>query len=236
MHSLQSKTTNKMHISKLTRLLLLQSAVGFGLVLLRPVLAGYGPGENFGVAQLASQRMPPYLFLPWNLFLAWVPYAFAHQLLPGRGFPAANGALLVLWLLFFPNAPYIITDFLHLRPRPPIPVWYDTLMLFSFAWTGLLLGFCSLMEVQAFAEHQWNKKWAQLGAALAILLGSFGVYMGRFLRWNSWDAFIRPLDVLYSVMQLAYDPKLNLGSVLVMAAMLGLGYATFLQIAKKQLS
>ena len=91
-----------------------------------------------------------YQFLVWNLFLAWVPLicaaaAFARA---RRGIDAVVIALLLLWLLFFPNAPYMLTDFIHVGESPSVPLWYDALMLSSFAWTALLLGFASLYLVQ----------------------------------------------------------------------------------------
>ncbi len=91
-----------------------------------------------------------YRFLIWNLFLAWVPLlcaaaAFARA---RRRIDSLVVALLLLWLLFFPNAPYMLTDFIHIGERSSVPLWYDALMLSSFAWTALLLGFASLYLVQ----------------------------------------------------------------------------------------
>ena len=93
---------------------------------------------------------PAYRFLDWNLFLAWIPLALALAALAssrhGRGF--LTFVLGILWLLFFPNAPYMLTDFIHLRQSPTTPLWYDGLMISSFAWTALLLGLVSLYLMQ----------------------------------------------------------------------------------------
>ena len=134
-------------------------------------------------------------FLLWNLFLAWIPlllalgiydrYRHGTQMLVLA--PAA-----ALWLLFLPNAPYIVTDFIHLAPAPPAPLWLDGAILSAFAWTGILLGFVSLYLVHAVVRHRFGARsgWATVLGALALT--SAGVYLGRFLRWNSWDLLVRP--------------------------------------------
>jgi uncharacterized membrane protein len=130
----------------------------------------------------------------WNLFLAWIPFAAAvaafHR--ARRRIDVVVGVLLVLWLLFFPNAPYMLTDFIHLGESRLVPVWYDALMLSSFAWTALLLGFASLYLVQMVARRVVGLSWSWAGVACALALASVGVYLGRFMRFNSWDALLRP--------------------------------------------
>lgn len=81
-----------------------------------------------------------YIFLSWNLFLAWIPFAISQELIGARN-RWNIFFLTAIWLLFLPNAPYIITDFLHLNQRPPIPYWFDILLLFSAALNGLYLDF-----------------------------------------------------------------------------------------------
>ena len=105
------------------------------------------------------------------------------------------GVLLVLWLLFFPNAPYLLSDFIHLSERPSAPLWYDALMLSAFAWTALLLGFASLYLVQMLVRRFLGSVWSWLVVGVALALASFGVYLGRFMRFNSWDALLRPRRV-----------------------------------------
>ena len=96
-----------------------------------------------------------YNFLVWNLALAWVPFGLALGALASarRDARATTSVLGVLWLLFFPNAPYLLTDFVHLEASGTTPLWYDALMLASFAWTGLLLGFGSLYVMQLIWER-----------------------------------------------------------------------------------
>jgi uncharacterized membrane protein len=135
-----------------------------------------------------------YRFLVWNLVLAWVPFALAlaaHDR-ARRRLDAGVVVLAVLWLLFFPNAPYVLTDFIHLSADAPAPLWYDALMLSAFAWTSLLLGFASLYLMQALARRLIGDAWSWIGVACVLALASFGVYLGRFVRLNSWDALVRP--------------------------------------------
>lgn len=154
-----------------------------------------------------------YWFLMWNLALAWVPFAFAgftyllvkprKALLSVLILPAA-----LVWLLFFPNAPYILTDFLHLGSMGDIvPGWYDVLMLFWFAWTGLLLGVVSLYLMQEIVARFWGF-WAGWVFVVGVAaLGSFGIYLGRFMRWNSWDLLRRPRPLAGEIYGTVTDPS-----------------------------
>ena len=137
-----------------------------------------------------------YRFLIWNLTLAWVPLALAAAAYARarRRVDALVWLLLVPWLLFFPNAPYLLTDFIHLD-EGPAPLWYDALMLSAFAWTGLMLGFASLYLVQMILRRAVGAPLAWAGVLGALGLASVGVYIGRFIRLNSWDALLHPLAV-----------------------------------------
>ncbi len=151
-------------------------------------------------------------FYVWNLILAWLPLVFAlrvYQLVgqrPARWWPLATCA--VLWFLFFPNAPYLVTDFLHLRGRPPVPTWFDIVMMMSFAWTGLLLGYLSLMLMQETVRERRGVGWGWVFALTMLALGTFGIYLGRFARWNSWDVLVRPDGLVGDVIRRA-DLKTN---------------------------
>lgn len=145
-----------------------------------------------------------HIFMVWNLFLAWMPFLFAltarmlysaHRWLRYPAFAACA----VLWLLFFPNAPYMMTDLIHLRPDNVVPVWYDALLLLAFAWTGLLLGFISLYIMQNLVAQSLGRAAGWLFALGSLGLSAFGIYLGRFLRWNSWDIFYEPLALLNDV-------------------------------------
>lgn len=133
-----------------------------------------------------------YTFLIWNLFLAWIPFVIAYityaTTIRRRWLYFVVSASAFLWLIFFPNAPYILTDFQHLSyAGVDIPVWYDVILLIWFAFTGLFLGMVSLFLMQEIVRHEFGR-WVGWGFVLIVAgLTSIGVYMGRFLRWNSWD-------------------------------------------------
>jgi len=165
-----------------------------------------------------------YRFLIWNLTLAWVPFVLAvgAYARARRRVDAFVWLLLVPWLLFFPNAPYLLTDFIHLD-EGPAPLWYDALMLSAFAWTGLMLGFASLYLVQMILRRAAGEAAAWVGALGALGLASVGVYIGRFIRFNSWDALLHPLAVADVVRD-------QLGSVPLRAAEGFVALTTFLAV------
>ena len=175
-----------------------------------------------------------YTFLVWNLFLAWLPYAgsLLAAWLARRGplRAAAAAPALALWLLFLPNAPYLLTDLVHL-PGMGFVWWYDAGTLAAFVWAGCLLGVASLHAVAGAARASHGP-----AAAAAVVLGGaalsgLGVYVGRFLRWNSWDALLRPralaADLLATLADPSAYPRLVGMSGLIACVML-LGYATLL--------
>ena len=133
-----------------------------------------------------------YTFLVWNLFLAWIPFSIAYityiTSVRRRWLYVIVPASAFLWLIFFPNAPYILTDLQHLsNAGVDVPVWYDVIMLIWFSFTGLFLGMVSLFLMQEIVRREFGR-WFGWGFVLAAAgLTSIGVYMGRFLRWNSWD-------------------------------------------------
>ncbi len=146
-------------------------------------------------------------FYPWNLALAWIPLLLARRiygLYAGRSPHYGLLALCaVLWFFFFPNAPYIVTDLVHLKTRTPVPKWFDLVMMVSFAWTGLSLGWLSLYLMQEVVRGWCGARWAWRFAVAMLALSSFGIYLGRFERWNSWDVFARPLGLAGDVLRRA---------------------------------
>lgn len=137
-----------------------------------------------------------FFFLIWNLFLAWLPIPFA--LLARRQGATRFGRWIWggLWLLFFPNAPYLLTDLLHLGQIGRVPIWYDLIMLITFGLAGLFVGFASLFWLHQLVTRSWNRLTGWLFVLLTLGLSSFGVYIGRFLRWNSWDLLLNPTILL----------------------------------------
>jgi uncharacterized membrane protein len=138
-----------------------------------------------------------YSFLVWNLFLAWIPFVIAYVTyitsISRRWLYFIIPISAVLWLIFFPNAPYILTDFQHLsNSNVDIPVWYDVILLIWFSFTGLFLGMVSLFLMQEIVRREFGRWFGWGFVVLVAALTSIGVYMGRFLRWNSWDILNDP--------------------------------------------
>ena len=152
-----------------------------------------------------------YVFLAWNLFLAWIPFAISQNL--GAVTSKWKTFFLVgLWLLFLPNAPYIITDFLHLKQRPPLPYWYDILLLFSASLNGLLLGILSLLAVEKYLVKRYGNRISGLIILSSFFLCSFGIYMGRYLRWNSWDIITNPAGIAADILERIFNPFDHFGT------------------------
>ena len=165
------------------------------------------------VARILSTGNLRYSFLVWNLLLAWLPLVFA--LLACEKFQTASArnwrflSLAGAWLLFFPNAPYIFTDLIHLTTRFYGPFWVDLTLILLCALTGLVLGFVSLYLMQSVVERMlgWPASWV-FTAAVAALSG-FGIYLGRFMRFNSWDVLFKPRQVYHGIGNWVADPLAN---------------------------
>jgi uncharacterized membrane protein len=143
-----------------------------------------------------------FLFLNWNLLLAFLPWFFStilivHSNLQKNRFIATG--LVLSWLLFFPNAPYILTDLFHLRFKSSMPIWFDLVLILSFAWVGLLFGFMSLWDIEKILSQWVGKRLLPLITLCLLFLGSFGIYVGRYLRWNSWDIIREPFELFYDI-------------------------------------
>ncbi|RPD41983.1 DUF1361 domain-containing protein [Chitinophaga barathri] len=140
-----------------------------------------------------------YVFLAWNTFLALIPLMMSRRLKPGEKLHWRNILKLAGWLLFFPNAPYLLTDLFHFHSAPPVPVWYDLFLLSTAAWNGLWLGMISLMRVEQFLAGCLTSRPVYLCLGAASLLCGYGIYIGRFLRFNSWDVFTAPYALLQNM-------------------------------------
>lgn len=171
-----------------------------------------------------------YVFLLWNLFLAWIPYVLGlaiRRIAAGAGVAAGFKPLVVLlglaWLFFYPNAPYILTDFIHvirgpLRVEPRLSLitenallWYDIVLNSSFAFVGHIIGLISLLILHRLIREKYNRRWGWTFAVVAIGLGGYGIYLGRFERLNSWDIVRAPLRTL----RVGFLNLFNLKAVLV---------------------
>lgn len=160
-----------------------------------------------GLAQKVTGGAPP-LFIFFNLFLAWVPLLLALVIADQHPRNRLLWCGVVgVWLLFLPNAPYVLTDVLHLRWVDSAPSWRFTFQILTLAVTGLLLGMVSLQLVHAELRRRWGRirAWWAIGAAIA--LASFGVSIGRFGRWNSWDTITQPKLLMSDIVERLLLPQ-----------------------------
>jgi uncharacterized membrane protein len=173
--------------------------------------------------------------LVWNLILAWVPLGLALLVYDRAEHGRARGAVVAaaMWLLFFPNAPYIVTDFVHLRGSEGRAYWFDLVLIATVATTGLLLGFVSLFLVHAVVRRAAGAVAGWAFVAAALLLSSLGVYLGRVWRWNSWDALVRPWVVIERLARAVLSPEPRpVAFMLVFTLFLGATYCGFYALAR----
>jgi uncharacterized membrane protein len=172
-----------------------------------------------------------YSFLIWNLLLAWVPYLWSLWAASiHRRFPRRWGSLLLpgaLWLLFLPNAPYLITDFVHLYQRPLIPLWYDIILMATFALAGMFLAVASLNSMRIMVEDFTGSKRSWLFVGAMAGLSGMGIYLGRVLRWNSWDVFLYPRAILVDAAHLLIHPFSHLSAIGMMGLFAGLLFVSY---------
>lgn len=155
-----------------------------------------------------------HLGLLWNLFLAWLPALSslaAYNLYKKRSAFSwvLIGACALIWLLFFPNAPYLLTDVMHLQPLSDAPFWYDLILVVAFAWTGSFLGLISLLLMQALVRKMAGTVVSWIFALGALSISGFEIYLGRFLGWNSWDVFIHPTRIVLDMVERLRHPLAN---------------------------
>jgi len=172
-----------------------------------------------------------YAFLAWNLFLAFVPLWISRFLGSRKELTVWHLPLMAAWLLFLPNAPYILTDLFHFRPRPGVPFWYDLALITWFACLGLVAFYRSVMLMrQVFLRYIQP---AQLQWLMPPLFGlvAFGLYLGRFLRFNSWD-IIHPFRLAKASMHtlLTFDALAFTG---IFAVLLWIGYGLVESVGQK---
>lgn len=203
--------------------LLLASSVSVALLLVRLLLS-------------SSNR---YLFLLWNLFLAWIPLVLAYWFNSRKSeYKIINWQdllLLGVWLLFLPNTFYIITDLVHLHSSNDVGLLYDTVLLVSFAINGLVLGYTSLSLVQQKIGRYTSSQAAYIFAHSVLLLSSFAIYLGRYMRWNSWDIIINPAGLIFDVSDRLINPDVHLPTYVITAVFyvfLGSFYAILCRLSR----
>ena len=145
-----------------------------------------------------------YFFLVWNLFLGAVPYlilAFAKEKMQLLENVKTRILVFFSWLLFLPNSFYILTDFVHLEKGDPALFWFDLILLFSFSSLGFLFGLLSIKEFKNCFSLFYTNKIVVITIPTICLLSGFGIYLGRFLRFNSWNILTNPFQLVLDSMQ-----------------------------------
>jgi uncharacterized membrane protein len=151
-------------------------------------------------------------FLIWNLFLAYIPYRITNYLGKAAGKIKERLTFWFIffsWLVFIPNSFYIITDLFHLDEGRAAPQWYDLALIFSFAWNGIILGIISLHKMERIVEEKFNRKIKWLFVYGIMWLNALGIYIGRYLRFNSWDIITNPFGLSADILYLCVHPFRN---------------------------
>ncbi len=174
-----------------------------------------------------------FIFLIWNLFLAWVPFIISTFFKRIRNIEKwKQFFVFALWLLFFPNALYIVTDLIHLNVQTTVPKWFDAILLFTSCITGLMLAFISLIRVEQYLSYHFSSRVVHTQIIFILFLASFGVYLGRFLRWNSWDIISSPFNAVIVITQRFIFPFQYLQTWGVTIILTTLFYLLYLTIKK----
>ena len=199
---------------------------------------------SLGSLALITLRMqrtgsPELEFLRWNLALAWLPMILGLGILAAhrRHWRAPVIATVgLLWLLFLPNAPYLATDIVHAgRTWQSVPLWFDLVMFATFGGTGLLLGYASLYLVHSVFSDRFGPFAGWVLTVTTLVLSGVGIYLGRVLRLNSWDAATQPALFVSIARRRLEDPLGNVGlytAVAAMSLMLVIGYLVFVASAR----
>ncbi len=173
------------------------------------------------LARVAYSESGRHLGLIWNLFLAWIPFILAYLAHATSWRRITLYFILpfmaILWLIFFPNAPYMLTDLQDLsRGSFGAPLWYDVIIVVWCSWTGMLLGIISLYLMQDIVLRTFGRVTAWLFVFVITPLSSFGIYIGRFVRLNSWDILQDPAETAMSILGLVIDPSRRLAAFILL--------------------
>ena len=149
-------------------------------------------------------------YLIWNLFLAWIPMILAYAVVVHTRTKSWSSwlgiGLTLAWMVFLPNSFYMVSDYIHLEDMARTSVLFDALTFTCFILNGLILGYASLYMIQALLRNHISRVQNELFAAAMLLLSSFAIYLGRDLRWNSWDVLVNPAGILFDVSERVIDP------------------------------
>ena len=145
-----------------------------------------------------------YIFLAWNLFLAFIPWWISNILKRKEKLTIIHLPIIAIWLLFLPNAPYILTDLFHLKPRTGLPLWFDLILVLSFALTGMIVFFKSLKDMLKLLTNRMPQLYVTIITPFIFWLVAYGLYLGRYLRFNSWD-IVHPFRLMNASFTILFE-------------------------------
>lgn len=151
-----------------------------------------------------------YWFMLWNLILAWVAPLLAWWLinrLRNKQWREWNNVVLtVLWLGFLPNSFYMVSDLIHLGKTGEISVFFDAALFTSFIFNGFIAGYLGtyLVHRELLKRLSWRRAYVLIIGA--FMLSSYAIYLGRVLRWNTWDPLLHPAGLIFDVSDNILNP------------------------------
>lgn len=147
-------------------------------------------------------------FLIYNLFLAFIPLIISTYIryYSSKKTKISNLICGIIWLIFFPNAPYILTDGLHVIGPSSAFVFIDVVIWIYILLIAFWIALLSLDDIETILLKQVkNRLFVHVVVAFIILISAYGIYLGRDLRLNSWDIVLRP----YSLIEFIYQSFAN---------------------------
>lgn len=163
----------------------------------------------FGLRLIGAENAR-YWFMLWNLILAWVAPLVAswlsRRLHTTKWRNWKNILLTIVWLGFLPNSFYMVSDLIHVHQTGEVSIIFDAVLFTSFIFNGFIAGFMSSMLL----HRQLAKRLQPLTIFFVITgvftLCSYAIYLGRVLRWNTWDALVHPYGLLFDVSDNIFHP------------------------------
>jgi len=174
-----------------------------------------------------------YIFLAWNLFLALIPWWISNYLKQKEILQLKHIPLLGAWLLFIPNSPYILTDLFHLKPRSYLPLWFDLVLVLSFALIGMIVFLKSLKDMFAILKVHVNPMLFSLLIPIVFWLIAFGLYLGRYLRFNSWNVVNHPFQLIRQSFDILFE-KDTIGFTLIFSVFMWFLYYITLSVNQNE--
>lgn len=191
-------------------------------------------------ARIAYTGTLTFVFFVWNLFLAYVPYFISSWLQQHPAWIKKRWKFLpvfMAWLLFIPNSFYIITDLFHLSVYYGTPLWFDVALIFSFAWNGLLLGVLSVRQMEKIFRLQFPYRHELYFIYPVMFLNALGIFIGRYLRFNSWDVITSPFSLFIDIVDVLVNSsyhKMAWGMIICYSALMTFMYLTLKKIRISQ--